>query len=101
MSPAPQPPGQDNPYLAEELIFTDTDTGIPPWAENDLTEAASATYLDRLVKDKAKLQAKIGRGNPLSLAVIVSESSNPMLPPGHPGVSKEQTPRLVAIGNAA
>ena len=38
---------------------------------------------------------------PLPISVVVSESANPMLPPGHPGVSKDQTPRLVAFGNSA
>jgi ABC-type uncharacterized transport system len=102
MSPSPPVPGQESSYTAEELVVTDRDpdNGIPPWAEDDLADAASATYLDRLVKDRAKLRAKIGSGRPLSLGVVVSESANPMLPPGHPGVSKDQTPRLVAFGDA-
>ena len=51
MSPSPQPPGQDNPVCgSNKLILTDTENGVPFWAEDDLTDAASANYLDRLLK---------------------------------------------------
>jgi hypothetical protein len=94
---SPPAPGQDTSYSVEELIYTHPQ--IPVWAEEDLKAAATPMALLKELADDEKKQREKLRVR-LPLAVTVSETKGPMLPPGHPGASKEQTPRMVVFGDA-
>ena len=51
-----------------------------------------------MLNDPQKATQKLSRV-PLSLAVAVSETKGQGLPPGHPGASKDSTPRLLVFGD--
>jgi hypothetical protein len=95
----PAGPEAEGNFTAEELALAFPQFGV--WAEEDLNAAATPSALaDQLRRDAAKQKQKLSR-RPLCVAVAVTESNSAGLPPGHPGMTKDKTPRMVVFGDAS
>ncbi len=86
----------DSKFRAEALLVAPP--GQEVWAETDVTTAPSILITD--LHAKGELQSKFSK-QPLSLAVVVSETSPGTGAGPHAFMQQEQKPRLIVFGDAS